>query len=69
MSEAGPKHIEGSRSTLSFSTLSSRPKGSSQAAVCFKIDKAQRHQYSAFDVPSVYYSGRAEFYISPAAEL
>jgi hypothetical protein len=30
---SGPLHVEGSRSTLSFSTKSSRPKGLSQAAV------------------------------------
>jgi len=35
MSQADPKNVEGR---------------SSQAAVCFKIDKAQRHQYSTFDV-------------------
>jgi hypothetical protein len=43
---------------------------------CFKIDKAQRHQYSTFDVgcsmfdvQSVRCDGKAEFRISGAADL
>jgi hypothetical protein len=61
-----------SRSTLSLSTLGSRPKDLSQAAIhLFQIDKAQRQQYSAFDVgrsmfdvQSVRSSGQAEFHTS-----
>ena len=34
----------------SFSIVSSHPKGSSQAAIRFLIDQAQRHHYWTFDV-------------------
>jgi len=41
---------------------------------CYKIDKAQRHQYSTFDVErsmfdvqSVHCSGHVKFYMSTAA--